>query len=255
MGHAPPAGGPSTSVRTQDHACSLVCPTLRGPLPLLGNGLGLGHGHGHEHGWLAGWLGSYPAAVSRAPTTPRRSGAKKKVQCINPFLPVVLSRKGNPPPPPCPPNKVAAAFVVPEHRCVRVTTHHSTFTPRGAECVCGLVSSCMSDERARHAHGWRSVQSHDEGGPQLLLEDASKHRQMARTRGPYLVLSPAFRKETGVHPKTVFHVPWRRLPTRLSQASPGQTGNTLITTYWLHQPLPVCRTPRQLVSNSIVHQT
>lgn len=154
MGHAPPAGGPSTSVRTQDHACSLVCPTLRGPLPLLGNGLGLGlgHGHGHEHGWLAGWLGSYPAAVSRAPTTPRRSGAKKKVQCINPFLPVVLSRKGNPPPPPrgpCPPNKVAAAFVVPEHRCVRVTTHHSTFTPRGAECVCGLVSSCMSDERAR----------------------------------------------------------------------------------------------------------
>jgi len=137
-----PAGGPwATRRRPTGHRraselrimrAAFVCPTLRGPLPLLGNGLGLGHGHGHEHGWLAGWLGSYPAAVSRAPTTPRRSGAKKKVQCINPFLPVVLSRKGNPPPALVPPTRwrrhllfqstgvcVSPHITVPSRRAVR----------------------------------------------------------------------------------------------------------------------------------------
>lgn len=149
MGHAPPAGGPSTSVRTQDHACSLVCPTLRGPLPLLGNGLGLGlgHGHGHEHGWLAGWLGSYPAAVSRAPTTPRRSGAKKKVQCINPFLPVVLSRKGNPPPPPLSPQQGGGGICC--SRAPVCACHHTSQYLHAARCgMCVRFGEFMYVRRA-----------------------------------------------------------------------------------------------------------
>ena len=103
-----PAGGPwDTRRRPTGHRraselrimrAAFVCPTLRGPLPLLGNGLGLGHGHGHEHGWLAGWEAIPPPSHGRQQRRAVRGPRRKCSASILSFLSSCLA-KGTPPRP------------------------------------------------------------------------------------------------------------------------------------------------------------